>query len=282
MQTYVPTNFEKYSTKDFVNNSPIKYSIWDTSGSSNYDSIRPLAYPDANVFILAFNVTDPDSFHLAVNKVSYTQDGATLLLYIWVCPWIASTNGYLFIYFLQWLPEIRSHCPNTPIVFCGCASDLRGDVKTLAKLSQSNYGEPIAREYATRNAELMGAVDYIETSSAYGDDKGVYEVFAVAAKAALAHITISMIYEAAMAEAKSPASTLPKKSHNTLNCMRIGSRKKKEAAVVDPDMFIYHGLNDAQIEEYYHQQKSMTLSGKGKSEYERQMKGGKNKNCSIM
>lgn len=127
----------------------------------------------------------------------------------------------------------------------------------------------------------MGAVDYIETSSAYGDDKGVYEVFAVAAKAALAHITISMIYEAAMNEAKlASSSTLPKKSHNTLNCMRIGSRKKKEAAaaaMVDSDMFIYHGLNDSQIQEYYHQQKSMTLSGGGKG------KGPKgNKNCTIM
>lgn len=168
-------------------------------------------------------------------------------------------------------------------MFCGCASDLRNDVKTLAKLSQSNYGEPIAREYATRNAELMGAVDYIETSSAYGDDKGVYEVFAVAAKAALAHITISMIYEAALNDSKALAlSTLPKKSHNTLNCMRLGGKKKNKqaAAVVDQDMFIYHGLNDAQVQEYYHQQKAMTLSGKGKSEYERQLKKGKN--CSIM
>lgn len=158
-------------------------------------------------------------------------------------------------------------------------------MKTLAKLSQSNYGEPIAKEFAKSNADLMGAVEYIETSSAYGDDKGVYEVFAVAAKAALAHITINMIYEAAMSESKSNASTLPKKSSNTLNCMRFGGSAKKNkkdkqaAAVVDSEMFIYHGLNDAQIQEYY-QQKSMTLSGKGMPEFERQMKG--KKNCSIM
>lgn len=188
----------------------------------------------------------------------------------------------------QWLPEIRTHCPNTPLVFCGCASDLRNDVRTLAKLSQSNYGEPIAREYATRNAELIGAVDYIETSSAYGDDKGVFEVFAVAAKAALAHITITMIYENAIAEAKAAetlAQTLPKKSHNTLNCMRLGGSKKKKAAnkekgaIDDSDMFIYHGLNDAQIE--YYREKAMTLSPKGKSEYARELKQ-KNKNCTIM
>lgn len=178
---------------------------------------------------------------------------------------------------MQWLPEIRTHCPNTPLVFCGCASDLRNDVRTLAKLSQSNYGEPIAKEYATRNAELIGAVDYIETSSAYGDDKGVFEVFAVAAKAALAHITILSIYENAMAAAAAAAAqTLPKKSTNTLNCMRLGSKKKnndKKGAIVDSEMFIYHGLNDAQIQDYYQQQeKAMTLSGKKQ----------KGKNCSIM
>lgn len=195
---------------------------------------------------------------------------------------------------LQWLPEIRTHCPNTPLVFCGCASDLRNDVRTLAQLSQSNYGEPIAREYATRNAELMGAVDYIETSSAYGDDKGVFEVFAVAAKAALAHITINMIYENAMAEAAAAAAaeSLPKKGHNTLNCMRMGGGKKnkkdKEAAkekgaIVDSEMFIYHGLNDSQIRDYYHQQnKAMTLSAQGKAEFDQELKRRKNKNCSVM
>lgn len=178
------------------------------------------------------------------------------------------------------------------MVFCGCASDLRNDVNTLAKLSQSNYGEPIAKEYATRNAELIGAVDYIETSSAYGDDKGVYEVFAVAAKAALAHITINMIYEAAMTASKSSVAlnnSLPKKSSNTLNCMRLGSKKnknkdkKKETAAIDEDMFIYHGLNDAQIQDYYQQrQRAMTMSGGGnQAELQRHLKKG-NKNCSIM
>lgn len=162
-------------------------------------------------------------------------------------------------------------------MFCGCASDLRNDVRTLAKLSQSNYGEPIAKEYATRNAELIGAVDYIETSSAYGDDKGVFEVFAVAAKAALAHITILSIYENAMAAAA--AQTLPKKSQNTLNCMRLGSKKKNnkkdavkgKGAIVDSEMFIYHGLNDAQIQDYYQQQDKAG-----------ELKKQKGKNCTIM
>lgn len=172
-------------------------------------------------------------------------------------------------------------------MFCGCASDLRSDVGTLARLSQSNYGEPIAREYATRNAELMGAVDYIETSSAYGDDKGVFEVFAVAAKAALAHLALTMIYENAMAEAAA-AQTLPKKGQNTLNCMRMGGGKKKKereaakkGAIDDSDMFIYHGLNDTQtMRDFYHQQKAMTLSAQ--AEFGQEMKRRKGKNCSIM
>lgn len=39
------------------------------TGSGAYDSIRPLAYQDANVFLLCFNVGDPDDLKLAINKV---------------------------------------------------------------------------------------------------------------------------------------------------------------------------------------------------------------------
>lgn len=172
----------------------------------------------------------------------------------------------------QWLPEIRMHCPDTPFVFCGCQSDLRNDVRTLALLAQSNYGEPIAKEYAIRNAEQMGAVDYIETSSAYGDDKGIYEVFAVAAKAGLAHMTINMIYENSVAQAAAAAASLPKVKSNTLNCMRFGRKKKEprkeKGTVVDSEMFIYNGLNDRDLQEYYRQQA--------------EFKNAKGKNCSIM
>lgn len=150
-------------------------------------------------------------------------------------------------------------------------------MRVLAKLAQSNYGEPIAKEYAIRNAEQMGAVDYIETSSAYGDDKGIYEVFAVAAKAGLAHMTINMIYENAVAEAAS----LPKSKSNTLSCMRFGRKKNKEAkkekgTIVDSEMFIYNGLNDQDLQEYYRQQ---ALDDK---EFKNHTLSRKPKNCTIM
>lgn len=70
MQTYIPTGFEKYSTKNVVDEFTVEYSIWDTSGSSAYDTVRPLAYQDANVFLLCFNIGDADSLEQAVKKVN--------------------------------------------------------------------------------------------------------------------------------------------------------------------------------------------------------------------
>lgn len=304
MQQYTPTNFEKYATKDFVNNTTIQYSIWDTSGSAAYDTIRPLAYPDANAFILCFKISEPDSFHAAINKVNINAQSDRITLYRHVDRFGdrrrslqgVFANG-ISSYTFQWLPEIRTHCPTTPVVFCGCASDLRNDVETIARLSQSNYGEPIAREYATRTSELIRTIGYVETSSKYGDDKGLYEVFALAAKAALAQLTINTIYENAIADAKNSSSTnhlATKNKHNSLNCMRLGfgsigstnsSNRKKELKrqqqqqqqqIIDAEMYIYHGMmaSNCQIS-------NATGPPNGKTEFKSELKH-RAKNCTIM
>lgn len=41
----------------------------ESTGSGSYDTVRPLAYQDANVFLLCFNIGDPESLDVAVNKV---------------------------------------------------------------------------------------------------------------------------------------------------------------------------------------------------------------------
>ena len=39
-----------------VGQDEISFTIWDTSGSPAYDSIRPLSYNEADIFMLCFSV----------------------------------------------------------------------------------------------------------------------------------------------------------------------------------------------------------------------------------
>ena len=38
----------------------------------------------------------------------------------------------------KWLPEIRHHCPNAPILLVGTQTDLRTDPDTVSRLQKGN------------------------------------------------------------------------------------------------------------------------------------------------
>lgn len=106
----------------------------------DFDTLRPLCYPNTDVFLLCFSVVSPTSFHNVCEK---------------------------------WVPEIRAHCPRAPLVIVGTQSDLRNDVKVLIELDK--YKEkPVSEEEATRLAQQMGA-QYVECSAL--TQKNLKEVF---------------------------------------------------------------------------------------------------------
>ncbi|KJH47355.1 Ras family protein [Dictyocaulus viviparus] len=70
-QHYVPTAFDNYSGKNNsyansvvvrVDKKPIRLQLCDTAGQPSFDSLRPLSYPDADVFVIVYSVVDPQSF----------------------------------------------------------------------------------------------------------------------------------------------------------------------------------------------------------------------------
>jgi small GTP-binding protein len=138
---YIPTVFDNYSANVMVDNKAINLGLWDTAGQEDYDRLRPLSYPQTDVFLICFSVVSPPSYENARAK---------------------------------WNPEIAHHCPNTPKLLVGTKIDLRDDPDTLARLQDKKMA-PITVEQAEQMVKEIGAVKYLECSAL--TQKGLKAVF---------------------------------------------------------------------------------------------------------
>lgn len=44
-------------------------ALWDTAGQEDYDRMRPLAYPEANIIVMCFAIDSPESLENVRDKV---------------------------------------------------------------------------------------------------------------------------------------------------------------------------------------------------------------------
>ncbi len=90
---------------------------YNTAGQEDYDRLRPLTYPDTDIFLVAFCVTSQTSFANIKEK---------------------------------WIPEVGHFCPNTPVLLLGLQCDLRGQ-----EVNGRGYTE-VPREDALQLAKDLG------------------------------------------------------------------------------------------------------------------------------
>ena len=128
---YIPTVFDNYSANVMVDGKPINLGLWDTAGQEDYDRLRPLSYPQTDVFLVCFSVISSPSFENVKSK---------------------------------WFPEISHHAPATPMILVGTKIDLRDDPASLSKLNEKGTS-PITYEQGLRLAKEIGAAKYLECSA---------------------------------------------------------------------------------------------------------------------
>jgi len=146
---YVPTVFDNYSAPMVCDGVPVSLGLWDTAGQEDYDRLRPLSYPQTDVFLICFSVVSPSSFENVTSK---------------------------------WCPEIKHHCPDAPILLIGTKIDLREDKEALQALSDNGHS-PIKREQGQKLANKIRAVKYLECSAL--TQRGLKQVFDEAVRAVL-------------------------------------------------------------------------------------------------
>jgi len=146
---YIPSVFDNYSVNVIVDGKSINLALWDTAGQDDYDRLRPLSYPQTDVFIICFSLVSPVSFESVRAK---------------------------------WYPELSYHAPNVSIILCGTKLHEREDQEIINKLKTKGLN-PISFKEGTQLAEEINAVKYLECSTL--TQEGLKNVFDEAIRAVL-------------------------------------------------------------------------------------------------
>lgn len=114
-----------------IGDEPYTLGLFDTAGQEDYDRLRPLSYPQTDVFLVCFSVTSPASFENVKEK---------------------------------WFPEVHHHCPGVPCLIVGTQVDLRNDEQVREKLAKQKMS-PVSKADGETMARQLGAVKYVECSA---------------------------------------------------------------------------------------------------------------------
>ena len=138
---YAPTVFDNYSVNVNIQGEVWSMGLFDTAGQEDYDKWRSIVYPQTDVFLVCFSVMSPPSLDNVKDK---------------------------------WVPELRSHDTQTPILLVGTQADLRDNQQKLQDLQKKKM-RPVTQERAEQVAQDLKLIGYKECSAFTQD--GLKDVF---------------------------------------------------------------------------------------------------------
>ncbi|KAJ7631309.1 cell division control protein 42 [Mycena polygramma] len=116
---YIPTVFESWAVTVMIGEKAYQLGFWDTCDKDEYERLRPLSYPQTDVFLVCFEVTSHASFENVKTK---------------------------------WFPELHYHAPHIPRLIV--VEKLAGEGQHPITAAQ---GERLAREVgAVKYVECSG------------------------------------------------------------------------------------------------------------------------------
>ena len=99
------------------------------AGQEDYDRLRPLSYPQTDIFLICFSVSARVSFANIISK---------------------------------WAPEVKHFCPGTPIVLLG----LKGDLRNSSSNSSCGRAQQMVNVAdAQELAKDIGKMSYLQEST---------------------------------------------------------------------------------------------------------------------
>eukprot|EP01105_Mastigella_eilhardi_P022529 TRINITY_DN5553_c0_g1_i2.p1 TRINITY_DN5553_c0_g1~~TRINITY_DN5553_c0_g1_i2.p1 ORF type:complete len:398 (+),score=113.06 TRINITY_DN5553_c0_g1_i2:120-1313(+) len=128
---YVPTVFDNYACNILLDGQRYNLGLWDTAGQEEFDRLRPLSYPQTDIFLMCYSVVSPSS----LNNCR-----------------------------IKWMPEISHHCPDARVILVGTKKDLLSDDLTLEQLQQLRQ-QPVSAEEAAKAACDLGCVSSLVCSA---------------------------------------------------------------------------------------------------------------------
>ncbi|KAG2393986.1 hypothetical protein C9374_003750 [Naegleria lovaniensis] len=130
-EDYVPTVFDNYNKNIPYGDGIVSIALYDTAGQEDYDRLRPLSYPDTDVFLVCFSLENPNSLENCHSK---------------------------------WAEELKHYNPDTPIVLVGTKLDLKKDEEYVKKLKEKKIS-PVTTEQGQEMKDKIKACGYIECSA---------------------------------------------------------------------------------------------------------------------